>query len=60
MAERKALYLSTDGKITEIASGDRPTGTVLGSGVVTVQVLTQAAYTALGTKDANTLYFIVG
>lgn len=31
-----------------------------GGGVATVVTLTQAAYTALGSKDANTLYVIVG
>lgn len=31
-----------------------------GGGIATAVTLTQAAYTALGTKDANTLYVIVG
>lgn len=30
------------------------------SGGLTMVKLTQAAYTALGTKDANTVYWIVG
>jgi len=35
-------------------------GNVTGTGMTTIAVVTQAAYTALGTKDANTLYVIVG
>jgi hypothetical protein len=35
-------------------------GAPLGTGVTEIRVLTAAAYAALGTKNATTLYFVVG
>jgi hypothetical protein len=37
-----------------------PTSAVLSSAVDQIVTITQAAYTALATKDARTLYLIIG
>lgn len=42
-----------------VDAGDTSIKTTTLGGLTFVK-LTQAAYTALGTKDANTVYFIVG
>ena len=50
----------TSGKPTTLAGYGVTDGVKNGGGVANIVSLTQAAYDALGTKDANTLYVIVG
>lgn len=50
----------TSGKPTTLAGYGISDGVKNGGSVATIVSLTQAAYDALGTKDSNTLYVIVG
>lgn len=54
----RSVLTATDATAVRTAIG-AGTGNVVGTGVTAIVSITQAAYTALGTKDASTLYVIV-
>lgn len=56
VADGKDFYLANGTK----ATGTAPTNTVLSTTIRNIVTLTQAQYTALSTKDSETLYVIVG
>ena len=58
MAARRPL-VHIGGRLQELPSGDTVAGGVSSVTVATIVTLTQSAYDALPTKDANTLYVIV-
>lgn len=59
----KSLVKATDQATARTAIGagtGNGNGNVVGTGITKIVALTQAAYTALATKDPTTLYVIVG
>lgn len=58
MAARRPLVV-VSGRVQELPSADTVAGGVSSVSVATIVTLTQTAYDAIVTKDANTLYVIV-